>query len=72
MDTKERERLEETVRICKKTGADTEQFLIVRMRNVEEYLKLEKMMRDLFQISDQLYQMKTILYPEVSDEQQED
>lgn len=72
MDTKERERLEGTVKLCQQTGANGEQFILVRMTDVEEYLKLEKMMRERIQISDQLDRMKTILYPEVSDEQQED
>ena len=42
MDPKERERLELACRVCRETGSGGDQLLLIRLEDVEEYLKLEK------------------------------
>lgn len=45
MDDKDREKLERACKICREWSTDDNQLLLIPLKNVEEYLELEKRYR---------------------------
>lgn len=66
MDRNEREKLEHSCAVCREAGIEGDQLLLVRLDCVEEYLRLEKLARDIYEIVDKLDQMKKTLDMEVN------
>ena len=67
MTLKERERLERACRIAREAGMEGEQLLLIRLEDVEEYLKLEELAKDILTALDKLNGMRRVLKAEVED-----
>ena len=67
MTAKERERLERACKIAREAGMEGEQLLLIRLEDVEEYLKLEELTKDILTAMDRLNGMRRALKAEVAD-----
>ena len=68
MDAKERERLENCCRMCREDMNCTgEQLLLIRLEDVEEYLRLEGAMRDMLSVMDRIEGLRKTLKSEVGE-----
>jgi hypothetical protein len=67
MTAKERERLERACRIAREAGMEGEQLLLIRLEDVEEYLKIEELTKDILTAMDRLNDMRRVLKAEVED-----
>ena len=74
MDPKERERLENCCRMCREIGSKGEQLILIKLEDVEECLRIEKMMRDILEVMNRFDEMRKMLNAEVMGacEQKED
>ena len=67
MTAKERERLERACKIAREAGMEGEQLLLIRLEDVEEYLKLEELTKDILTAMNCLDEMRRTLKAEVED-----
>ena len=67
MNVEERERLERACRIAREAGMEGEQLLLIRLEDVEEYLKLEELTKDILTAMNCLDDMRKTLKAEVED-----
>ena len=65
MDAKERERLQRACAIAREAGMEGEQLLLIRLEDVEEYLKLEELTKDILMAMDRLNDIRKTLKAEV-------
>ena len=65
MDPKERERLENCCRMCREINSPGEQLLLIKLEDVEECLKVDKMMRDILEVMNKFDDMRKTLRAEV-------
>lgn len=68
MDTKERARMEKSCRLCREAGIDKDQWLLVKLEDVEDYLELDRLRTDILRILDKLDSLKKTLRAEVEDD----
>lgn len=68
MDPKERERLENCCRMCREIGSKGEQLILIKLEDVEECLRIEKMMRDILEVMNKFDDMRKMLNTEVMNE----
>lgn len=72
MDTKERARMEKSCRLCREAGIDKDQWLLVKLEDVEDYLELDRLRTDILRILDKLDSLKKTLRAEVEDDGEEE
>ena len=65
MTAKERERLQRACTIAREAGMEGEQLLLIRLEDVEEYLKLEELTKDILTAMDRLNDIRKTLKAEV-------
>lgn len=69
MTDQERTRLEKAVQICREAGMEGEQLLLIHLSEVEEYLRLEKLIRNMDQIFEALLEIRQMMQEEKAGEE---